>query len=115
MPLGAVQTVFTLGGGYLITKIPNSRLIIGSFAMVPSIVGTILINNLDTSNKWGRLVGVWLLVSYPVGFMVLLGLLATNISGSTKRSTASGLVFVGYCVGQIAGKHTCPSLRPRYN
>jgi hypothetical protein len=35
--------------------------------------------------------------------MVILGLLSTNIAGSTKRSTASGWVFVCYCVGQIAG------------
>ncbi|EPE29458.1 MFS general substrate transporter [Glarea lozoyensis ATCC 20868] len=103
MPLGAVQTFFTLSAGYLCMKIPNSRLIIGSLCMLPSIVGTILINNLDATNRWGRLVGVWLLVSYPVGFMVLLGLLSTNIAGSTKSTTANGLVFVGYCVGQIAG------------
>lgn len=47
--------------------------------------------------------GVWLLGSYPVGFMVILGLLSTNIAGSTKRSVASGWVFVCYCIGQIAG------------
>lgn len=35
--------------------------------------------------------------------MVILGLLSTNIAGSTKRSVASGWVFVCYCVGQIAG------------
>lgn len=67
------------------------------------IIGTCLINQLATTNKWGRLVGVWLLGSYPVGFMVILGLLSTNIAGTTKRSTASGWVFVCYCVGQIAG------------
>jgi hypothetical protein len=35
--------------------------------------------------------------------MIILGLLSTNIAGSTKRSTASGWVFVCYCIGQIAG------------
>ena len=35
--------------------------------------------------------------------MVILGLLSTNIAGSTKRSVASGWVFVCYCVGQISG------------
>lgn len=35
--------------------------------------------------------------------MIILGLLATNIAGSTKRSVASGWVFVCYCIGQIAG------------
>lgn len=35
--------------------------------------------------------------------MVILGLLSTNIAGSTKRSVASGWVFVCYCIGQISG------------
>lgn len=35
--------------------------------------------------------------------MAILGLLSTNIAGSTKRSVASGWVFICYCVGQIAG------------
>lgn len=67
------------------------------------IIGTCLINQLEASNKWGRLVGVWLLGFYPVGFMTILGLLSANIAGSTKRSVASGWVFICYCVGQIAG------------
>ncbi|CAN8098343.1 unnamed protein product [Discula destructiva] len=103
LPLSTVQLAAQLGCGYLSTKIQNSRLHIASLAMIPPIIGTCLINQLDTNNKWGRVVGVWLLGSYPVGFMVILGLLATNIAGSTKRSVASGWVFVCYCVGQIAG------------
>jgi hypothetical protein len=35
--------------------------------------------------------------------MVVLGLLSTNIAGSTKRSVASGWIFVCYCAGQISG------------
>jgi MFS family permease len=103
MPLSFLQALFTLLGGWAQTKIPNARLIVGSVAMIPPIIGTVLINQLALENKWGRLVGVWLLAGYPTGFMVLLGLLATNVAGTTKKSTASALVFVAYCVGQIAG------------
>lgn len=104
MVTGASQTIFTIVAGILIYKIPKSRLHVGALAMIPAIIGTVLINNLPTADRWGRLVGVWLLLSYPVGFLVLLNLLSTNVAGSTKRTTASGLVFVGYCVGQISGK-----------
>ncbi|KAJ4388024.1 hypothetical protein N0V93_008629 [Gnomoniopsis smithogilvyi] len=103
LPLSTVQFVAQLGCGYLSTRIANSKLHIASLAMIPPIIGTCLINQLETNTKWGRLVGVWLLGSYPVGFMVILGLLSTNIAGSTKRSVASGWVFVCYCIGQIAG------------
>ncbi|XXG98391.1 hypothetical protein Hte_004714 [Hypoxylon texense] len=78
LPLSTVQVVAQLGMGFLTTRISSSRLHIGSVAMLPP-------------------------GSYPVGFMVILGLLSTNIAGSTKRSVASGWVFVCYCVGQIAG------------
>jgi hypothetical protein len=105
MPLSFLQAVFTLLGGYASHKLPNSRLIVGSVAMLPPIVGTVLINQLDASNKWGRLVGVWLLAGYPTGFMILLGLLATNVAGSTKKSMASAMLFVMYCVGQIVGMY----------
>ncbi|KAF4302431.1 putative allantoate permease protein [Botryosphaeria dothidea] len=103
MPLAAVQTVAQLGAGVISSKLEGSRLYVGSLAMLPPVVGTCLINGLPEANKWGRLVGLWLLGTYPVGFLVLLGLLATNVAGSTKRSVASGWVFVCYCVGQIAG------------
>ncbi|KAH9884704.1 major facilitator superfamily domain-containing protein [Xylariomycetidae sp. FL2044] len=103
LPLSAVQVVTQLGAGLVTAKVASSRLHIGALAMLPPIVGTVLINQLPEASKWGRLVGVWLLGSYPVGFMIILGLLSTNIAGSTKRSVASGWVFVCYCVGQIAG------------
>jgi hypothetical protein len=85
------------------TVVPISRARIVPRLTSRQIVGTVIINKLELHNRWGRLVGVWLLGSYPVGFMVILGLLSTNIAGSTKRSVASGWVFVCYCVGQIAG------------
>ena len=48
--------------------------------------------------------------------MVILGLLSTNIAGSTKRSVASGWVFVCYCVGQISGPQFFKSTQaPNYH
>ncbi|KAI2472979.1 MFS general substrate transporter [Annulohypoxylon bovei var. microspora] len=103
LPLSAIQVVAQLGSGLLSARIRNSRLHIASLAMYPPIIGTTLINSLQPTDRWGRLVGVWLLGSCPVSFMVILGLLSTNIAGSTKRSVASGWVFVCYCAGQILG------------
>ncbi|KUI63294.1 hypothetical protein VP1G_10456 [Cytospora mali] len=103
LPLSTIQVIAQFGCGWLARKIPNSRLHIATFAMIPPIIGTCLINQLPSGDKWGKLVGVWLLGSYPVGFMTILGLLSTNIAGTTKRSVASGWVFVCYCVGYIAG------------
>ena len=90
-------------GAYICAKVPNSRLYVATIAMAPAIIGTILINSLHESNKWGRLIGLWCVPSYPTAFLVVLGLLGTNIAGTTKRTVASGMVFFGYCVGNIAG------------
>ncbi|KAI1211012.1 major facilitator superfamily domain-containing protein [Annulohypoxylon truncatum] len=103
LPLSVIQVGTQIGSGFLFARIRNSRLHIASLAMILPIVGTMLINQLQPANKWGRLVGVWLLGSYPVGFMTILGLLSTNIAGTTKRSVASGWVFVCYCAGHIFG------------
>lgn len=34
---------------------------------------------------------------------MLLSLTTTNIAGHTKKVTASGILFIGYCTGNIAG------------
>ncbi|KAH8660100.1 major facilitator superfamily domain-containing protein [Xylariales sp. PMI_506] len=103
LPLSTVQIISQFLLGWLSGKIPNSRLHIASVAMITPIIGTCLINQLPETNRWGRLVGVWILGTYPAGFMIILALLATNVAGSTKRSVASGWVFVCYCLGNIAG------------
>ncbi|KAL8377588.1 hypothetical protein RB595_008328 [Gaeumannomyces hyphopodioides] len=105
LPHSAVQVLTQLGCGLLTSKFPNSRLHVASLAMLPPIAGAILISQLPTESRWGRLAGYWILGFHPVAFTVVLGLLGTNIAGSTKRSVALGWSFVSFGVGQIAGPH----------
>ncbi|KAL8288249.1 hypothetical protein RB597_000373 [Gaeumannomyces tritici] len=105
LPYTAVHVISQLGCGLLTSKIPNSRLHVASLAMLPPIAGTILISQLPTENKWGRVTGFWILGFHLVVFTIALGLLGTNIAGSTKRSVALGWSFVSFGVGNIAGPH----------
>ena len=41
--------------------------------------------------------------SYNASFVMLLSLTTANIAGHTKKVTSSACLFVGYCVGNIAG------------
>ncbi|KAH8883375.1 MFS general substrate transporter [Thozetella sp. PMI_491] len=109
MPYGIFQAGFGLLAGYVVHKIPNSRLLVMSVSQIPPIVGTVMINQLPSTNSWGRLVGLWLISSFSVGYQINLGLMASNIAGSTKRTFASGLIFVVYCAGQISGPQTFKS------
>lgn len=58
MPMGVFQVAWNLLGTYVCAKVPNSKLYVATAAMVPAIIGTILINCLHESNKWGRLIGL---------------------------------------------------------
>jgi hypothetical protein len=104
MPYGIFQAGFGLLAGYVVHKIPNSRLIVMAVSQIPPIIGTVLINQLPTTNSWGRLAGIWLISSFSVRYQINLGLMASNIVGSTKMTFASGLIFVVYCAGQISGE-----------
>jgi hypothetical protein len=103
--MGVFQVGWNLWGTLICAELPNAKLHVATAAMVPAIIGTILINNLPTSNHRGRAVGMWLIPSYPTAFLVVVGLLSTNIVGTTKRTVANGMVFVGYCVGQMGGQY----------
>jgi prolipoprotein diacylglyceryltransferase len=47
---------------------------------------------------------------------MLLSLTAANIAGHTKKGTSSACLFVGYCVGNIAGPFFYkPSQAPEYS
>ncbi|KAJ5260518.1 MFS allantoate transporter [Penicillium angulare] len=56
-----------------------------------------------SSAKVGRLICYYLTGSYNASFVMLLSLTTANIAGHTKKVTSSACLFVGYCVGNIAG------------
>jgi hypothetical protein len=56
---------------------------------------------LPASNKWGRLVGLWLCYFQGLGFSMSLTMVSSNVAGYTKKQ----------CVGNIIGK-SCLFLLP---
>lgn len=61
IPAGAVQFLSLLAGGYICTRWPrNSRCIMMTVANTICILGAGLLISLPDSNKWGRLVALWL-------------------------------------------------------
>jgi hypothetical protein len=73
---------------------------------------------LPASNKWGRLVGLWLCYFQGLGFSMSLTMVSSNVAGYTKKQCTGTILFVGYCVGNIIGKcfsfsfpHPSPSFR----
>lgn len=103
IPGGAVQFLALLGGGIVCSRWPNKRCITMITANTLCIIGSGMLVGLPTSNKWGRLVGLWLCYFQGLGFSMSLTMVSSNVAGYTKKQLTAATLFVGYCVGNIIG------------
>ncbi len=77
------------------------------------ILGSALLVGLPESNKWGRMVGLWLCYFQGLGFSLSLTMVSSNVAGYTKKQITGAVVFTGYCVGNIIGPQTFKSSEAR--
>ncbi|KAF2137338.1 uncharacterized protein K452DRAFT_111817 [Aplosporella prunicola CBS 121167] len=106
IPGGFVQFAALLGGGFICTRWPNSRCITMIVANLICILGSSMLIGLPDSNKWGRLVALWLCFFQGLGYSMSLTMVSSNISGTTKKQLTAAIIFTGYCVGNIIGPQT---------
>ncbi|KAH8651270.1 MFS allantoate transporter [Xylariales sp. PMI_506] len=115
IPGGAVQALFILSAGFLASRFPNIRTILMGAYLVPTIIGVVLLWKLDRSNIGGLLAGYYIAVSFCSSLVLGLQMPATNVAGYTKRVTATAMVFLAYCAGNIIGPHAfIASEAPQY-
>ncbi|KAH7240297.1 uncharacterized protein BKA55DRAFT_621526 [Fusarium redolens] len=67
------------------------------------LIGAVLVDNLPQSNHRGRLASFYIIYVNTVPFGLGMSMLSSNIAGFTKKSTASVMMFLGYCLGQFTG------------
>ena len=80
------------------------------------ILGAGLLVSLPDSNKWGRLVALWLCFFQGLGFSMSLTVASSTIAGYTKKQLTDAALFTEYCVGNIIGPQTFKSSEtPRYH
>jgi MFS family permease len=114
IPGGAVQFLALIIGGWVCTHWPrNSRCITMIVANSICILGAGLLVGLPDSNKWGRLVALWLCYFQGLGFSMSLTIVSSNVAGFTKKQLTGAVVFTGYCVGNIIGPQTFISSEAR--
>ena len=73
--------------------------------LLTAILGMILIVALPLSSNSGRLAGYYLTQASPTPFVALLSLISSNVAGYTKKTTVAAMYLIGYCAGNIIGKH----------
>ena len=85
-------------------------------ANVLCIIGASMLVALPNSNKWGRLVALWLCYFQGLGFSISLTIVSSNVAGYTKKQLTGAALFTGYCVGNIIGPQTFKaSEKPGYH
>ncbi|KAE8408698.1 major facilitator superfamily domain-containing protein [Aspergillus pseudonomiae] len=103
IPMAAVALVFLLLSAFTCNRFRGLRCYWMIITLLISLIGILLMRQLPVEKKWGRLVGVWLVTVFGAGFPLSLSLVSSNFAGFTKKTTVTAILFIGYCVGNIAG------------
>jgi ACS family allantoate permease-like MFS transporter len=101
LPVGGVECVAMAVAGGLSWYFSKGRTVIMFVVACPTLVGTVLLQTTPQSNTWARASGVWLLLCVPASYAIMLSLIASNVSGTTKKVTTTFHCFVFFCVGNI--------------
>ncbi|KAH7224400.1 major facilitator superfamily domain-containing protein [Fusarium redolens] len=109
------QLVFVLISVIGSTYLPNTRLLFMAFNVTTSIVGAVMVREVDPAHKWTRVMGCALGVAFTANFPMTMAMVSSNFAGFTKKTTVSAMVFIAYCAGNIVGPHLFfPSEAPGY-
>ncbi|KAI0206597.1 major facilitator superfamily domain-containing protein [Astrocystis sublimbata] len=92
------------GSGWCAGRFRSMNCFLIASVVIPPIVGSALIaHRTAISSRRVSLFAYFLLSSGPAALPLLLSLVQSNIRGITKKNTTTALLFVAYCVGNIAG------------
>ncbi|KAL2850145.1 major facilitator superfamily domain-containing protein [Aspergillus pseudoustus] len=91
--------VSTLGSTYL----TNTRTYWMAFNSTIALIGSVMIRQIDAAHIWARFMGYCLIIAFSASFPITMAMITSNTAGFTKKSTATAVVFVAYCLGNIVG------------
>ncbi|PCD27019.1 hypothetical protein AU210_013437 [Fusarium oxysporum f. sp. radicis-cucumerinum] len=103
MPSNTIHLVSVVFAGWFCTRFKNTRCYVMIATNVIVLIGAVLVDNLPQSNHKGRLASFYIIYVNTVPFGLGMSMLSSNIAGFTKKSTASVMMFLGYCLGQFTG------------
>ncbi|KAI7759721.1 hypothetical protein LZL87_009044 [Fusarium oxysporum] len=103
MPSNTIHLVSVVFTGWFCTRFKNTRCYVMIATNVIVLIGAVLVDNLPQSNHKGRLASFYIIYVNTVPFGLGMSMLSSNIAGFTKKSTASVMMFLGYCFGQFTG------------
>ncbi|KAJ5971669.1 Major facilitator superfamily domain general substrate transporter [Penicillium vulpinum] len=105
--VGLPTSVFTLIWVVLATtavsKLRKSRCLTVAVLQLISLAGSLMVSQINPTQKISRLAGMWFFPAYSAGIPIVLSLIASNVAGYTKRTTVTAVMFIANCAGNITG------------
>ncbi|KAI0165264.1 major facilitator superfamily transporter allantoate [Hypoxylon sp. FL1284] len=102
MPLGVIQGATIIAGGIFTRYYKNGRWIVMTLTQVPALVGAVLLYTLPSSRQNSRLAAYYVIQTHSVVSIMEYSMATANVAGTTKKTTTTALIFVAFCVGQVA-------------
>ncbi|KAL6401426.1 hypothetical protein AUP68_15296 [Ilyonectria robusta] len=116
MPSNTIHLVSVVFAGWFCSRFRNTRCYVMISTNIIVLIGAVLVGNLPESNQQGRLAAFYILYVNTVPFGLGMSMISSNIAGFTKKSTASVMMFLGYCLGQFTGpQFFIETEAPRYH
>lgn len=98
-----ILTCVFLNDYFIIKLRKNLRVVFALLFILPNIAGSFGLYFVDQKHHVGKLICYYLTGTYNASFVMILSLSTSNIAGHTKKIVFNALIFLGYCVGNIAG------------
>jgi len=115
LPIGAFQFTATVAGRILTSYVPNTLCVTIIAGFIVGIAGMIGIATISTKHPLALLACTWLQGVWGVSNILSWTLVAVNVAGHTKRTTANAVWFLFYAAGNIIGPLLfLPAEAPRY-
>ena len=100
MPAGFYAGTLQLIAPYLAYKYKNIRTYLIFTCQMGTVLASLLLWLLPRGQTGALLFACYILPSVGGGYAVLMGLSLANTAGYTKRSLASSMLYIGYCLGE---------------
>ncbi|KAN0096689.1 putative MFS allantoate transporter [Hyaloscypha variabilis] len=104
VPYGVLIAISILICVFLNDRLPpNNRCLMIIVFLLPNITGAFGLRFVPLDHRVGRLICYYLTGPINASFVLLLSLQTANTAGHTKKVVTNAMLFLGYCVGNIAG------------
>lgn len=86
------QIVFVAISAIGSTYLKNTRTYWMTFNTIMSLIGTVMIRQINPEHIWSRFMGYCLIVAFSASFPLTMAMITSNTAGFTKKTTVTAVV-----------------------